>query len=388
MIEGFSTYQEGASSIRHIALLGEVATRPTASHGGSGLAMIRLANAFCRLGLSVDLVLARTTHLRNYYEQPVGTVRIYGVGRGSRFVQTVRWLHYLQKRKPDAVIAQDTRAIELVLRARFGRRNQPNVVCAIHNAAGVRKEAKPRQERRKRRRFARIARLGTPIVGVSPGLVKAIRERADFAPGQVHLIPNPSVCIAAATRAQANPVKRPRDSKAHIVSAGRLSPEKDQACLLRAFSILRVRHDLDADLTLLGEGPARGELQRIAAQLGITPYVHMPGFVREPLAYMADADAFILTSRHEAFGLVLVEALAMGLPVVSTDCPYGPRYVLSGGRYGSLAPVGDASAIADALVSTLAGRVYRRDLKRRAQDFAPDEVAKRYLTLLQGAASR
>lgn len=122
----------------------------------------------------------------------------------------------------------------------------------------------------------------------------------------------------------------------------------------------------------------RDELHALARELGIEERVHFRGFVPDPMAYMADADVLAVPSVEEAFGYVLVEALAVGLPIVSTDCPYGPRYILDDGRYGRLVPVGDAEAMADAIARTLDEPADRDRLIARACDFDSIEIARRY----------
>ncbi len=100
---------------------------------------------------------------------------------------------------------------------------------------------------------------------------------------------------------------------------------------------------------ILGQGRARERLLALAAELGVAEDVALPGFVPEPYAFMAHADLFAFTSRWEGLGFVIIEALAVGTPVVATDCPSGPREILQDGRIGPLVPVGDAAALAAAM---------------------------------------
>ena len=175
-----------------------------------------------------------------------------------------------------------------------------------------------------------------------------------------------------------------------ILSAGRLSAQKDFPTLIRAFAALRATRD--ARLVILGGATADGktevrqqDLVALAEGLGVASDLCLLGFMPNPYAYMARARIFALSSAWEGFGNVLVEALACGCPVVSTDCPHGPAEILDGGRYGRLVPVGDdaamAEAMADVLVSppdpallrqtergvhrrTLGGRLPRRPVRR------------------------
>jgi glycosyltransferase involved in cell wall biosynthesis len=164
-----------------------------------------------------------------------------------------------------------------------------------------------------------------------------------------------------------------------ILAVGNLKLQKNHALLLRAFATLPRR---DARLMLLGRGPEEANLRALATALGIADKVIFAGFHRDPAPFYATADLFVLSSDHEGFGNVIVEALSFGLRVVSTDCPAGPAEILQGGRYGRLVPVGDAPALAQAMDEALNAPVDRAALIRRAADFAPDIAARQYLELL------
>ncbi len=169
-----------------------------------------------------------------------------------------------------------------------------------------------------------------------------------------------------------------------IISAGRFSSEKDFSTLIQAFAKLRKKRQ--AKLILLGEGSLRASLEDLAKQLGVIDDLTMPGFVENPFAYLARADVFVLSSAHEGFGNVLVEAMACGTPVVSTDCPSGPREILDGGRYGALAPVGDADALAAAIQQKLDNPTSAELLKTRAREFSVEKAAGAYLALAENLA--
>jgi glycosyltransferase involved in cell wall biosynthesis len=147
--------------------------------------------------------------------------------------------------------------------------------------------------------------------------------------------------------------------------------------LLHAFA--QVLPHQPCRLVLLGEGKQRPELQRLATELGVEEHVWMPGFVTNPYSYMARAAVFVLSSAWEGFGNVLVEALALGVPVVATDCPSGPREILQGGRYGALVPVGDSQALARAVLETLYRPLPRELLRGAAGEFTVEASAVAYL---------
>jgi len=373
-----------AANARHrrIALLGEIAHRASASFGGTGLNLIRLGNAFAERAHDVDLLLARADHLDSFSEQPAPQVDVIGLGLGSRGPQFLRLLRHLWRTRRDTLIVQDTRAIDLGVLAKRVLRRRLKLVCTMHAESVVRTETDPRRERRRQRRFRLMARHADLVVGVSPGITERAGQRARFAHGQLVTIPNPAYPGAAVEHARQHPVPRPAGARVHIISVGRLSPEKDQATLVDALARMIQHVDDGIHLTILGDGPEREALVSQASALGVAEHLHLPGFVRRPLDYMADADVFALSSVREAFGFVLVEALALGLPVVSTDCPYGPRFILDGGRFGRLVPVGDANALADALSAAAAEETGGAQRIAHAREFTPEAAADQYLVRL------
>lgn len=220
------------------------------------------------------------------------------------------------------------------------------------------------------------------ILAVSDGVARDLSEVARLPIQDIVTIYNPVLTPDIRIRAS-EPVPHAwlEDKQAPVVlSAGRLSVEKDFPTLLRAFALLRER--IPARLIIVGEGGQRAKLEKLISDLGIGEAVSLPGFVQNPYAYMAHASVFVLSSVFEGFGNVLVEALACGCPVVSTDCPGGPGEILGRGRYGRLVPVGDHAALAGAIRDSIAERTDREALVRRAEDFSVDRAANRYLETL------
>jgi glycosyltransferase involved in cell wall biosynthesis len=171
------------------------------------------------------------------------------------------------------------------------------------------------------------------------------------------------------------------EATARILTVGSLKLQKNHALLLRAFA--RFGRE-DARLMILGEGSVRRELEMLARELGIAGRIIMPGFAVDPWPYYASASLFVLSSDYEGFGNVLVEALASGVPVVSTDCESGPREILADGEFGTLVPCGDADALAEAMEQALGEAPDRAALRARAADFRPAQAVESYLRLMVG----
>jgi glycosyltransferase involved in cell wall biosynthesis len=169
-----------------------------------------------------------------------------------------------------------------------------------------------------------------------------------------------------------------------LLGVGRLTPQKDFATLLR--TVARLREDRDVRLIILGEGEERDQLQDLCRELGIADHVDLHGFVDNPIKYMARSDVFVLSSVWEGFGIVVVEALASGTPVVSTCGDEGPGEILEDGRYGRLVPSGDDKALSEAILKTLnhPDQPATKDERiRRARDFSVEEAIDKYWSIVE-----
>jgi len=166
-----------------------------------------------------------------------------------------------------------------------------------------------------------------------------------------------------------------------FVTAGRLVAMKDHETLLRALAIHRKQWS--SRLLILGSGPLRERLEALAGELELREAVDFLGFQENPLPYFRRADAFIMSSYSEGFGNVLVEAMACGTPVISTDCPHGPAEILDHGRYGMLVAPRSANALAAAMnrVAQLRSEWPPTLLKTRAAEFSNVTCATKYMQL-------
>jgi glycosyltransferase involved in cell wall biosynthesis len=297
---------------------------------------------------------------------------------------------YLRHQKPDAMVAA-TRLINVVAvcAARLAG-GSTRVVVSEHNPPSLALAG----SRCWRRRYlpalmARTYRFADAIVAVSRGVAADLVELTGLPPGRIKTIYNP-VISEDITQMARMPLSHPWFAPGQppvILGAGRLVDQKDFPTLIRAFA--RLRRQRPARLVILGAAKddvatdvARAALVQSAALHGVSDDVVLPGFTSNPFAFMARAAAFVLSSRYEGLPTVLIEALACGCPVVSTDCPGGVHEILAGGRFGKLVPVGDESAMAEAILWTLDRPPDPNRLIARAQLFSGAAAANAYLTTL------
>ena len=288
---------------------------------------------------------------------------------------------YVREARPRVVLAGGVqRANAAVLAGRVAGAVTVPVVVAVHT--NVSREYSPRQRERARALYPRADAL----VAVSRGAADALARTLDMDEDSVHVIPNP-VPLAEIERLGKAEAPHPWFGEGEppvILSVMRASPPKDPGTLIDAFA--RVRRRRSARLAFLGAFPEpyRAELRARAARLGVADDLAFPGFDENPYRYMRRAAVVALSSRWEGLPLTLVEAMACGTPVVSTDSPHGPREILEDGRWGALVPVGDAAALARALEETLdGGRPPADALVRRAAGFSPERAAAAYEDLFR-----
>ena len=222
------------------------------------------------------------------------------------------------------------------------------------------------------------------IVAISNG-VKAALVRLGVDGDRVRVIYNPQNLVQITSGVSAVPRTAPDGQPFKIVAAGRLTEQKDYPTLLRAVRQL-CDEGVNLRLIVFGEGPDAEKLKALARQLGLHGRIEWRGWIASPHALMAECQAFVLTSRWEGFGNVIVEAMACGLPVVCTDCQSGPREILADGEYGQLVPVGDSAAVAAAIRRLIDNPLLRASFRarglERAREFDMVRVVDQYAEVL------
>lgn len=363
---------------------GPIAITFTARTGGVPRTQVTLANALVEQGIRSALVLPRvrnTTVTGLSAAVDVVDLKALGVVRFA-----MRFATYLRRASPVAVLASEhLTGLSVSLAAALARYDGP-VVLTIHNDPS---------HAVYRGRFQRLMKLVIRLshrrvdafVAVSSGVAEDLALLFPNLGNRLRVIYN--AVPFESTRDLAQRALDPRDPWVNseggplFVAVGRLVPQKDFATLIRAVALCRFR--TSCRMLILGEGVERPSLEKLIDDLRLHDSVRLLGHQSNPYRIMSRADALVSSSRWEGFGQVLLEALALGLPIISTDCRSGPAEVLDHGRYGVLVPVGDEEALAAAMIQVASGdrqgdKVSR---ERRAAEFSPKRAADSYLEVLR-----
>ena len=360
---------------------------PSLRGGGLERNMINLSRGFSDHGHQTDLVLARAEGQFLELVDPRVTVVDLQAKRVALALSPLT--SYLRRERPQALLAGMGNAnITALLAGRLAKGQTP-VVVSNHNYMSM---AAWESERFGDKVMPLLARLfygwAQQVVAVSGGVAADLLKVTGLPANRITVIGNPVITpeFEASTK---EPVSHPFLASTDtpvVLAVGRLVTAKSFDVLLQAFS--RLNKTTPSRLIILGEGPERAALEALAVELGIADKVSLPGFVDNPWAYMKQAAVLAVSSRHEGFGNVLVEAMGCGTPVVATECPGGPAEILGHGEFGPLVPVDDATALGEALVAVLSEPPDGEKLRLRAQDFSCAAVAARYLEVLVPAQVR
>lgn len=360
---------------------------PSLEGGGAERVYLNIANHFVASGLEVDMVLA--DRRGPFLERLDDRVRVVALSSRWKPGSVLALARYLRQEPPEILLpAMDIMNVAALFARTLSRSAVPIVVTS-HLHMSMQVTGRRRLKDRVVSWLARaLYRKAEAVVAVSEGVAKDLSARTGIPGDVIEVIHNPvdlQAIRSAAEQAPDHPWAMPGQPE-FLVSIGRLVPQKDYPTLLQAFA--RVNHRGDLRLIILGEGPERPVLEAMAEELGLGRWVSFPGFSENPFSILSQASALVLSSRWEGFGLVLVEALACGCPVITTDCRSGPREILDGGRFGTLVPVGDPDALARAIELRNSRGRDPSQLRKRAEAFRVEAVAEKYLQVLKRAASQ
>ena len=355
--------------------------------GGVERQSLIIAEEFRRHGADVTLVLHR---LRGQLlDQVPAGLRVVDLNSPRTLMDVPRLVRFLRSEKPDILLSNVDLNNVAALLAKAISLSRVKVIICQHNTISAGLGA---GENWLYRYIALSYRMLSPLmsmaVAVSDGVAAELARVAGLPPDRILTINNPVVGPDFGTRSEAS-ADHPwlhQPDRPTFVTAGRLVPQKDHETLIRALAIHRQRHD--SRLIILGTGPLREALGNLVKQLDLSASVEFLGFQSNALPFIRQADAFVLSSRCEGFGNVIVEALGCGTPVISTRCEHGPAEILDNGHYGVLVEPQNPAALAAGMdqVTTLRTRFPAEVLRRRAGDFSYAACASRYMAIFKALA--
>lgn len=314
-------------------------------------------------------------------------VAIEEIARPSKWLFAFGLWRVLKRYRPTHIVTAFADVSLMTLFARWLAGSHAAVIVGVHGTLDDAAAAGGWRVRFQHRLHALIAgsvyRRSAAVMAVSDGVAADVRERHPAAADRLVVIPNPVLTPAMRERLARMPSPQRRGPPYRLVVLGRLAYEKGFDVLLRAMPAVLAR--FDATLAIYGDGAERERLRALAATLGVEGRIEWMGATLDPLGALAAADLFVFPSRHEGFGVALVEALACGQQVVASDCPHGPAEILQHGALGQLVAPDDPPALAAAIARSLSGEVRfaPERLRTRAGDFTAEAALARWLALLQ-----
>lgn len=345
--------------------------------------MLTLAEEFLGQGLDIDIVLGKRQG--ELVDEVPAKANVFDLDVSCTVERFTSLARYLRKQEPDVLLSAGSLSRYAVL-GRLVSGTMTPLVLAVHKPLSFTGSG----SRLPKGAYDRFIKWTYPfadrIIAVSEGVADDLASAFGVPRRDIQVIPNPVVGPRVFEQAKQE-VHHPwfsDDSPPVLLAVGRLDKVKGYLTLIRAFAKVRDKHP--CRVVILGEGPRRPAIQQEARKLGVTDDLSMPGYVSNPFKYMARADVFVLSSKWEGLGNVLIEAMACGTPVISTDCPGGPSEVLKHGKFGRLVPVENPAALASAIKEGLNGEIQPAPLSI-LERFRRDTVADQYLDVLSSAVA-
>lgn len=352
---------------------------PSMGGGGAERVMLALASGLAEKDIQVDLVLNKVDgpYLKNASEK----INIVNLNTSRVLSSIIPLAKYLRKEKPDVILSAMNYVNIVTVLAQLANGSNTKVIVSEHNNL---------TETKKELSFVKGCVLTSlmkwsyreayRVIAVSNGVADALTNELKIDRNKFTTIYNPIFSEDLVKRSQES-ILHPWINNAAfplVLSVGRLTSQKDFRTLIHAFK--QVLEKKNCNLIILGEGELRPELEKLIKSLGLENNIQLLGFVDNPYAWMSHADLFVLSSIREGFGNVIVEAMACGTPIVSTDCPSGPSEILEDGKWGKLVPSGNSDLLAQSIIDSLDNPV-KVDVRTRAEFFSVDNAVNKYLDI-------
>ena len=354
---------------------------PSLRGGGAERVMLNIANTLATARYDVDLALVQATG--PYLADVNQNVAIVDLGSHRSSTAIPSLIRYLRHRRPSTLICSLPHISVIGLIAKYLSMTNAKLIIVEHNTIS---QTVSNAASRRTKFLPTLMRLLYPhsdhIIGVSKGVAEDLEKTIRLPNGSVSVVYNP-VITPNFEEMSCQPLAHPwftPTSPPVVLGIGRLTLAKNFSLLVESFS--EVRQKVEAKLIILGEGPQRDSLADLISSLGLENDVLLPGFVDNPYPFIKQSALFVLSSRWEGLPTVLIEAVACGTPIVSTDCPSGPREILQNGKLGTLVPLCSKSALADAIHHNLVNH-HTSAPNESWEFFSLDYAVARYTEIIQ-----
>ena len=352
---------------------------PSLADGGAEKVMVSLANNFVSKFYNVDLLLVSQEGV--YFNMLSDEVRLININKSRAIYAVPRILKYLRNERPDVLLSAltHTNVIALICKVLCLRKirvivSERSIISNGTMLSGNRLYLINKYI------LKLLYPLADSIIAISKGCAKDLVKTLKISDKKIVVINNPLIRDSNININDSNEDKinlsLQHDNKHLIIAVGRLKKVKNFPLLIKAFDI--VRKTVPSSLIILGEGPERNNLEKLIRELHLEKSIYIPGFVNNPIDYMKKSEVFVSSSSWEGFGNVIVEAMSVGLKIVSVDCPGGPREILEDGKWGKLVPLNNVSLLADA-IKKIINEDINYDVKKRASHFNINDIADKYL---------
>ena len=355
--------------------------------GGAERMMVNLANALVETeNVKVDFVLVRNIGV--YISLISPKIRVIPLNTRKVAFSIPALVRYIDRTSPDAMLSTLVHCNIAALIAKKLSRTKTLFLI---------REANRLQLNQKNLRFLlirlsyRLIKFIYPwadaVFAVSKGVATELQDKIPAISNKLIVMNNP-VITSLLYNLSTIEVNHPwllDNTTPVILGVGRLNKQKNFPLLINAFS--RVVSTLSARLIILGEGPERTALEELIVSLNLNEKVALPGFNENPYAYMSRASVFVLSSDWEGSPNVLVEAMALGTPVIATDCPSGPAEILENGKFGFLVPVDNVALLADAIIQSITCTKGNSNTLVRTHVYEASRVAKEFTEIIKNLQS-
>lgn len=352
-----------------------------AQGGGAERVMIALANQFAQAGYAVDFVFVNAQG--KFIQDLDPRIQIVDLKAKRAALGLWHFYRYLHHHQPETVIsALNYINIFALLASLLMGSNKPKLIITEHGTLGATSQDLQGRARLVPKLMQWLYPFARHVVAVSNGVADDLAQQIALPRHKITTIYNP-INFERIEQLKIQPLQHPwlGQDIPLVLGAGRLVDVKNFPLLIQAF--LEVRKTRPCRLVILGEGEKRAELEQLIQASDYAEDITLLGFSDNPYQWMAQADVFVLSSHSEGLPTVLIEALACGVPVISTDCPHGPREILQDGRYGTLVPVNDVQALAQAMTAVLqCPEQYRVNAQPLFEQFQQQRAFQAYEQLL------